>query len=128
MDGTEFFKMNIFFVVTTTVVALVGILAGVLGYYLIRIARDIRDITVTVKKQAQGLADDFESVRTDIREGVHEVRENVTEGIATATSYTKAVAGAGIVRAIAHLFEAFSAEKGAREPNRRRKRTATKGE
>jgi uncharacterized protein YoxC len=128
MDSSEFLKMDIFFVVTTLVVALFGIIGCVLGYYLIRVVRDLSEISRTVKQQAQGLAEDFEAVRTDIKDGVHEVRENVTEGIATAKSYTKAVAGAGILRAVSNLFQAFSTEKASERTTRRRTRKNTKGE
>lgn len=120
--------MDIFFVVTTVVVALFGILGGILAFYLIRVVRDISEITKTVKEQATGISRDIDAVRADIKEGVHEVRENVSEGIASAKSYTKAVAGAGIIRALSGLFQALSEEKASGRRARSSTRKNTKRE
>lgn len=128
METAEFLKMDIFFVVTTVVILMFGIMSAILGYYLIRVVRDISEITHTVKDQAKGISEDIEAVRADIKEGVHEVRENVSEGIASAKTYTKAIAGAGIIRAVSNLFQAFTEEKAKGRTAPRSARKKTKGE
>jgi hypothetical protein len=117
MESIAFFKMDIFFIVTTTVVLLLGIFGVIILYYCIKIVRNINRIIATIQREAEEIAQDFGDVRKDVKAGVREVRE----GIATATGYTKAVAGAGIVRAVSGLFEAFVEEK---EQSKARKKSA----
>lgn len=107
MDSVAFFKMDIFFIVTTTVVVLFGLFGAIILYYIVKIVRNINRIITTVQHEAEEIAQDFSEVRKDVKAGVHEVRE----GIATAAGYTKAIAGASIVRAVSGLFEAFVQEK-----------------
>ncbi len=129
MDMSEVLKMDIFFVVTTIVVVMAGLLAILIFYYLVRILRDIRDITHLVKNEAEEFAHDFKVVRTDIKEGVHEVRENVGKGVKSAQTAGKAVAGAGIVKALSGLLDAFGEEKAEskkRRSTRKRKKVTKK--
>jgi Na+-driven multidrug efflux pump len=110
---SSFLKMDIFFLVTTVVVVLLGTLLAVLLYQLIRVLQDVREITDTVKHEAHAVVHDF-----------HEVREDVKEGIATAKHYTKAIAGASIVRGISALFEAFTEAQS--PPRTKKTRTSRK--
>lgn len=123
METEAFLKMDIFFVVSTAFVAMLGILIALVLFYIVRIVRDISEITHLVKHEARGLAKDIGAVTKEVREGVQDVREHVEEGIATAKTYTKAVAGTGIVKALSQLLEAFSEEKQASARRRSRKKS-----
>lgn len=105
--------MDIFFVITTAAVVVLAALMALIMFYVARIVRDISEITGMVKKEARELAKDIGAVTQEVKEGVQDVREHVEEGIETAKTYTKAVAGTGIVRAVSQLLEAFAEEKGA---------------
>ena len=109
----SFLQMDIFFFITSLVVLVMGTLGAIALYLLVRILRDIRDITSTVKKEAVEIAEDFTEVRSDIKEGVH-----------AAKTYTKAVAGATIVKGVSNLLESFAEEKV--ESKKRRTRTKKK--
>jgi hypothetical protein len=85
MDSVAFFKMDIFFIVTTTVVVLFGLFGAIILYYIVKIVRNINRIVTTVQHEAEEIARDFGEVRKDVKAGVHEVRE----GIATAAGYTR---------------------------------------
>jgi uncharacterized protein YoxC len=131
MDSSEFLKMDLFFVVTTTVVAIGGLVLTVLGFYLVRVVRDISEITRTMKEQTKGISRDLDAVRSEIKDGVHEVRTNVSESLASAKTFTKAIAGAGIVRAVSHVMQAIVEDKITGAATSRTKRTSrkkTKGE
>ncbi|MBP9760110.1 MAG: hypothetical protein KBD24_01950 [Candidatus Pacebacteria bacterium] len=108
MDGS-FLKMDVFFFVTTIVVLVVGILFAIFMYYLIRVVRDVSEITARVKVEAH-----------DIVEDVRDMREGIKEGISSARTYTKAIAGASIVRGVSNLMEAFVEAQVKRTPNRKR--------
>jgi Na+-driven multidrug efflux pump len=126
MEASAFFKMDLYFFVTTVVVVIFGILLFVFMLFLIRIVRDIADITTTVKEQAHGIAEDLTVVRTDIKEGVHEMRENVGEGMEAAKTYTRSLAGSGIVSALSTIFKAFNEERQQGRARTRRTRTKRK--
>ncbi len=107
MDAVSFFKMDIFFIVTTFVVLLIGLFLSVLLYYAVRILRSIEKVVSSVKTEAEEVVKDFREVRKDIKAGVREVRE----GITTAKGYTKTIAGAGVAKIISNAFESFIAQK-----------------
>jgi len=123
METAAFLKMDIFFVVTTTVVALVGLLLIVILVYVMRIVKDISEISHMVKHEARELAKDIGEVTKEVKEGVQDVREHVEEGIETAKTYTKAVAGAGIVKAVSQLLEAFGEEREKQTRRTRKKKS-----
>jgi uncharacterized protein YoxC len=123
METEAFLKMDIFFLVTTTVVALVGVLLVAILVYVMRIVRDVSEITNMVKKEARDLAKGIGAVTEEVREGVQDMREHVEDGIKTAKTYTKAIAGTGIVKAVSQLLEAFAEE---REASTRRSRSRKK--
>ena len=104
-------KMDIFFFVATTVTVFAGVLAVIVLYYLARIMRDIKEITEMVRHEAKDIAQDFSDVRDDIKEGVSEVREKVEDGVTTVQTYTKVVAGTGLVKALTTLFDALTEEQ-----------------
>ena len=59
---------NIFFFVTTVVVAVLGILAIVALYYILGILKNIRDISNRAEKGSEILAGDLEHFRENIKE------------------------------------------------------------
>ncbi len=115
--------MDIFFLVTTTVVALVGVLLVAILVYVMRIVRDVSEITDMVKKEARDLAKGIGAVTEEVREGVQDMREHVEDGIKTAKTYTKAIAGTGIVKAVSQLLEAFAEEREATTKRSRKKKS-----
>jgi Sec-independent protein translocase protein TatA len=123
METEAFVKMDIFFVVTTAFVALLGALVALVLFYILRIVRDVSEITHLVKHEARELAKDIGAVTKEVKEGVQDVREHVEDGIQTAKTYTKAVAGTGIVKAVSQLLEAFTEEKQASARRRSRKKS-----
>lgn len=105
----DFFKMDIFFFITSVVVLVHGVMLAFLIYYLTKVARDVSEITARVKKEANEIVDD-----------VREAREDIKDGIETAKEYTKqAVAGANIVRGVSNLMQAFMEERGRSTARRR---------
>lgn len=112
--------MDIFFFITTMIVVVLGIFWAIVLYYIIKIVRSINRIVAKVQKEVDEISEDFSVMKKEVKEGIHDVRE----GITTAKNYTKAVAGAGIVRAVSGLFEAFMEEKEGRK--KRKKKTIEK--
>jgi len=115
MEAEAFFKMDIFFFVTTFVVVVLGLLLSILFYYLIKVVRDISEITDAVKKEAHGVVEDLREVRKDVKEGV-----------ATAKRYTKAVAGAGMMRIVTSMVETLLAERSEKKGKTSRTKRSTK--
>lgn len=121
MEADAFLKMDIFFVVTTGLVILFGIFLAVILYYVVKIVRNISKVVALVEREAVEISDDFKEIRKDVKEGFSDVRE----GITTATNYTKMVAGAGIVKAVSGLFEAFMEEKEQRTVRKKKRKKNT---
>ena len=115
----DFIKMDLFFFITSTVVVLMGLFGLIILYYVIKIVRAISKLIGTVQREADDIAEDFREIKKDVKEGVHDMKE----GIATATSYTKVVAGAGIVKAVSALFEAFIEEKEQSKVRKKKRKT-----
>ena len=66
----EFIKADIFFFITAIAVVLVTIGIGIALYYVIRILRNIRDVTERVDEGSKILAEDLSDLRGTIkREG-----------------------------------------------------------
>lgn len=63
----EFFKMDIFFVVTTGVVVFVGILTCVALIYLISLFRTLDRIASQVHEEAEEIRADLDEMRTKTR-------------------------------------------------------------
>ncbi|HXK37586.1 MAG TPA: hypothetical protein VJ579_00770 [Candidatus Paceibacterota bacterium] len=64
----DFLKMDIFFVVTTFVVLLWGIIGAVVLYYVIRVLKYIEQLSRTVAEGADELRGDLDEVRAQVRE------------------------------------------------------------
>lgn len=64
----DFFKMDIFFVVTTFVVALWGIIGLVALYYIIRILKYIEQLSRMAVEEVDEIRDDIAEVRSQVRE------------------------------------------------------------
>jgi hypothetical protein len=64
----DFIKMDIFFVVTTIVVVLWGIIGAVVMYYVIRVLKYIERLSRTVAEEADELRGDLDEVRAQVRE------------------------------------------------------------
>lgn len=60
-------KMDIFFLVTTVVVALVGLLAIILMVYAIKFIRDARQISRLLREETIEVIDDIEEFRRDVK-------------------------------------------------------------
>ena len=115
MEAEAFLKMDIFFFVTTVVVAAVGLLLIPLFYYLIKVVRDVSEITDMVKKETNGVVEDLREVRKDVKEGVE-----------TAKRYTKAVAGAGMMRIVTSMVETLIAERSEKKEKKSRAKRSSK--
>lgn len=64
----EFLKMDIFFIVTTFVVVVWGIIGAIVLYYVIRVLRYIERLSRTVAEEADELRGDIDEVRAQVRE------------------------------------------------------------
>ena len=122
MEPIALLKMDIFFIVTTSVVVLFGLFGVIILFYLVKIIRAISKLVGTVQREADEIAEDFKEIKKDVKEGVHDMKE----GISTATNYTKVVAGAGIVKAVSGLFEAFVEEKEQSTVRKKKRKTKAK--
>lgn len=61
------FQADIFFFITAVATVALSILVGIAVVYLIRILRNVRDISDTAKKEADLLAKDVDDLRGDLR-------------------------------------------------------------
>jgi hypothetical protein len=64
----EFLKMDIFFVVTTVAVAIMTILLALVLIRVLRILKNIEDISLMVEEEGQKLREDIAEVRTRVKE------------------------------------------------------------
>lgn len=64
----DFLKMDLFFVVTTAVVFLVGLFALVALFYLVRILRSADHVMGNVRIESDSIREDIGILRTKIRE------------------------------------------------------------
>ena len=115
MEAAAFLKMDVFFAVTTVAVVLLTVFAGVALYYLARVLADIRDITKLLRREAHETAEDLDAVRADIKAGVHEVKERIVQSGDLMTKAKRVVTGAGVLRALSDLFDAFGNEAGGKQ-------------
>ena len=119
MDVVSFYKMDVFFMVTTILAVLLGSLLATLMFYAIRITRDVSEITARVRKETEEIVNEVDEVCESITDGVDEVRD----GVAQARAYTKALARIGVVQTFALFFktlaEASPQPETVRQPRRR---------
>lgn len=64
----EFFKMDIFFVITTVAVVVVSILLAIILIRVLRILKNIEDISELVEAEGQKIREDIARVRTSVTE------------------------------------------------------------
>ena len=64
----EFFKMDMFFLVTTVVVFLAGILGLVVLVYVIKILRSVDNVAKNVSEESNNMRGDIAVLRTKIRD------------------------------------------------------------
>lgn len=64
----SFIKADIFFVITTIAVCAVSVVAIWVLVYLVRILRNVEDISETVKKETQKFSRDIDGVREHIKQ------------------------------------------------------------
>ena len=68
---SDILQANIFFFITAISVVVISGFVGVLLYYCIGIAKDVRAIAAKVRKASDGLEQDFDSLRAQVKtEGV----------------------------------------------------------
>lgn len=65
----DFLKMDIFFISTTAAVVVVGFMAAVAFYYVIRILRHVEHIADEASKETDNLRVDIMHVRAAIKQG-----------------------------------------------------------
>ena len=63
----EVLKSDVFFFVTSISVIVLSLVLLVALYYLIKILRDVKDISHTVKKESELIASDVDAVRRSIK-------------------------------------------------------------
>lgn len=61
-------KSDIFFFITGAMVLISGILVALVLFYLVRIIKDIKQISATVQKETQNIAQDVQDVRSAVKE------------------------------------------------------------
>lgn len=110
-------KMDIFFFVTTVVVAVVGTLIAIFIYYLIGVMRNIRDISETIKKEAEETVRDFRAVRKDVKEGAERIKK-----------LGQAAVGANVLTGAKKIFDAFVARDEAPKRARRARHAKKKSD
>ncbi len=67
---SEVLQANVFFVITSIAVVALTIFVCVALYYLIRILRNVRDVTDRLKRGTEQIAEDVMSMRSFVHEGV----------------------------------------------------------
>ncbi|MFA5991550.1 MAG: hypothetical protein WC794_04895 [Candidatus Doudnabacteria bacterium] len=65
---SEFAKMDIFFVITSAAVILLGILLAVLIVYIIKISRDIKYISKKARSEADLISQDLSELRENVKD------------------------------------------------------------
>ncbi len=65
---SEFAKMDIFFVITSSAVVLLGILFAVLIVYIIKISRDIKYISQKARGEADLISQDLSELRQNVKD------------------------------------------------------------
>lgn len=60
-------KADIFFIVTTVVVSIVGLLIALVLIYLIRILSDVKKLSRKVRQEGEALVEDIDDLRENIK-------------------------------------------------------------
>jgi hypothetical protein len=64
---TEFYKMDVFFYVTTIAVVILTLLLAALIIYIIKISRDIKYISQKAKSEADLISQDLSDLRENVK-------------------------------------------------------------
>lgn len=67
---SEVLQANVFFVITSIAVVVLTIFVCIALFYIIRILRNVRDVTDRVREGSEKFAEDVHAVRTFVRDGV----------------------------------------------------------
>ncbi len=60
-------KADIFFIVTTVVVSIIGLLIALVLIYLIRILSDVKKLSRKVRQEGEALVEDIDDLRENIK-------------------------------------------------------------
>lgn len=71
-------KSDIFFVITGVAVVLVTLLLVAVLFYIIKILRDVKDVTTKVKKESEHIIDDVSFFRKGIKKTGAKVKKTIT--------------------------------------------------
>lgn len=61
-------QADIFFFITSISVVLATIAIGVISFYVVRILRDVKDITREARREVQHIVEDVSELREDLKE------------------------------------------------------------
>ena len=67
---SEVLQANVFFVITSIAVVVVTVLVCFVLWYLIKILRNVREITDRLRRGSEQLAEDANAVRVFVHEGI----------------------------------------------------------
>ena len=81
---TELAKSDIFFFITSTAVIVLTIVVLVVLYYIVKILRDVEDITESVKEESKNIIEDVSFIRRSVKRGAKKV-----SSVIRPSSYTK---------------------------------------
>jgi len=73
-------KSDIFFFVTTVVVALLGILITIVLVYLVRILSDVKMLSKKVRQEGEHIVDDIEGLRENIKKNTIKLSDILSFG------------------------------------------------
>lgn len=74
------FKADIFFVVTTIVVCVVGLLISLVLVYLIRILRDVKKLSQKVRQEGERIVLDIEDLHENIKKNTIKLSDILSFG------------------------------------------------
>ena len=74
------FKADIFFVITTVVVCVLGLLIALVLIYLIRILRDVKKLSRKVRQEGEALVEDIEDLRENIKKNTIKLSDILSFG------------------------------------------------
>ncbi len=74
------FKADIFFVITTVVVCVLGLLIALVLIYLIRILRDVKKLSRKVRQEGEALVEDIEGLRENIKKNTIKLSDILSFG------------------------------------------------
>lgn len=65
---SSFLQADIFFFITTIAVIIFGVILGFSGYYLIKILKNLREMTDTVHEEVRLIKQDIDDLRSGVRD------------------------------------------------------------